>query len=49
MGDGKIVKLQEGKQDVSQVEIDHECGLQVESKTEIQKGDVLDFYKNIEI
>ncbi len=49
LDEGKLIKLQEGKQDVSQVETDHECGMQIESKTEIQKGDILDFYKTVKL
>ncbi|OGM91808.1 hypothetical protein A2755_00460 [Candidatus Wolfebacteria bacterium RIFCSPHIGHO2_01_FULL_48_22] len=41
VGRGKITNLQKGKNDVKKVEAETECGLMVESETEIQKGDIL--------
>ncbi|MFH1745264.1 MAG: translation initiation factor IF-2 [bacterium] len=44
-GEGKLLKLQSGKQDVNSVETGQECGIQHEGKTIIQKGDTLIFFK----
>ncbi|MFH1427448.1 MAG: translation initiation factor IF-2 [Patescibacteria group bacterium] len=43
--EGKIVRLQAGKQDVSRVEEGQECGLQFEGKPIVEKDDLLNFYK----
>ncbi len=45
---GKISKLQCGKQDVSSVESDQECGIKYEGAPVIQVGDILSFYKEEE-
>lgn len=45
IGQGKILKLQAGKQDVDIVEPDSECGIQYEGKPIIEEGDILQFYK----
>lgn len=47
--EGKLIRLQAGKQDVNLVETDEECGMQVEGKTMIEAGDILMFYKNVQI
>ena len=46
---GKLIKLQSGKQDVNLVEVGQECGIQYEGKPIIQKGDILHFYKEEKI
>lgn len=45
IGNGKITQLQQNKKDTSEVGKDRECGLAVESKDLIEKGDILDAYK----
>ena len=45
IGEGKITKLQCGKQDVNTVEKNKECGLRYEGKEKIKEEDVLNFYK----
>jgi translation initiation factor IF-2 len=47
--EGKITKLQSGKQDVGYVENGQECGIQFEGKPLIQTGDILVFYKEEKI
>ena len=42
---GKINKLQAGKQDVKTVEINQECGLQYEGSPAIKQKDILQLYK----
>lgn len=49
IGEGKITKLQSGKQDVPIVEKNNECGLQHESKIVVEEGDVLKLHKNVKI
>jgi len=49
VGTGDLLNLQSGKQDVSFVEADEECGLQYRGNILIEEGDVLQFYKNKEI
>ncbi len=46
---GRISRLQSGKQNVSVVEQDQECGLQYEGPTVAQIGDVLNIYKEDEL
>jgi len=46
---GKLVKLQSGKQDVSSVEKDQECGLKYEGQPVVAVGDILNIYKEEEI
>jgi len=46
---GKLVKLQAGKQDVNVVDVDQECGLQYEGEPVIQVGDILQFYREDKI
>ncbi|MFH1522330.1 MAG: translation initiation factor IF-2, partial [Patescibacteria group bacterium] len=43
--EGKLIKLQSGKQDVSVVEENQECGIQYEGRPIIEKGDILLFHK----
>ncbi len=42
---GKLTQLQTGKQDVSEINKDEECGLKYEGKPIIQEGDVLKIYQ----
>lgn len=49
IGDGKLAKLQAGKQNVIYVEKDEECGIQYEGKSVIMEGDILTFFKNLEV
>ena len=44
---GKLIKLQSGKQDVSEIEANQECGIKYEGKPIIQEGDILQFYKEV--
>jgi translation initiation factor IF-2 len=44
----KLVNLKSGKEEVSEVDKDQECGLEVESDEVIKEGDVLEFYKEEE-
>jgi len=46
---GKLIKLQSGKQDVSVVEVNQECGIQYKGKPAIKEGDVLQVYKEEKI
>ena len=46
IGQGKLMKLQSGKQDVKSVEINQECGIEYEGKPLIKIGDILQIYKN---
>jgi len=45
---GKIVRLQSGKQDISTVEENQECGLQYEGEPIIKVGDILRVYREVE-
>ena len=49
MGDGKLVRLQSGKQDVTQVPEGAECGLEYQGKSVIAEGDELAFISEEEI
>ncbi len=49
IGEGKLTKLQAGKQNVPIVDKDEECGMQQEGPTVVAEGDVLNFYKTKEI
>ncbi|MFA5133545.1 MAG: translation initiation factor IF-2 [Patescibacteria group bacterium] len=42
---GSIVRLQAGKQDVSEAVSPSECGMQVKSRQKIEEGDILAIYK----
>ncbi|PIR13132.1 translation initiation factor IF-2 [Candidatus Falkowbacteria bacterium CG11_big_fil_rev_8_21_14_0_20_39_10] len=42
---GKLTKLQSGKEDVSEIGTDQECGLQYQGRPVIAEGDILHFYK----
>jgi len=46
---GKLSKLQSGKQDVKSVEQDQECGIKYEGDPIIEVGDILEFYKEEKI
>ena len=45
LAEGKLVKLQIAKQDVSIVETNQECGISYEGKPVIKVDDILQFYK----
>ncbi|MFW5888268.1 MAG: translation initiation factor IF-2 [Patescibacteria group bacterium] len=45
---GELTRLQSGKEDVSTVEENQECGIQYQGKPVIQEGDILQFYKEEE-
>ncbi len=46
---GKITKLQSGKQDVTEVGENEECGMQFEGEPVIEEGDILEFHKEEKI
>lgn len=48
IGSGKLAKLQAGKQDVSSVEKDQECGIRYEGKPIIEVGDIVKFFIEVE-
>ncbi len=45
---GKLTQLQAGKEDVTTVEENQECGIQYDGKPVIQEGDTLQFYEKVE-
>ncbi|PIR94987.1 hypothetical protein COT95_01150, partial [Candidatus Falkowbacteria bacterium CG10_big_fil_rev_8_21_14_0_10_37_6] len=45
IGQGEIINVQSGKEDVKRAEIGQECGVNVKSDVDIQVGDVLRVYK----
>jgi len=45
IAEGKLIKLQAGKQDVNIVETNQECGISYEGKPVIKIDDILQFYK----
>lgn len=45
MGEGAIVRLQSGKQDMTEVLEPNECGMQVKSGQKIEEGDILAIYR----
>ncbi len=45
MVSGKLTELQSGKQEVTMVDTDEECGIKYEGKPIIKEGDILSFYK----
>ncbi|MFH1187289.1 MAG: translation initiation factor IF-2, partial [bacterium] len=45
VGKAKFVNLKNGKEEVNEVAFGQECGLEVETKTPIEQGDVLEFYR----
>jgi len=47
IADGKLVGLQRNKIDVNEVNQDYECGLMIDLKEEIKKGDILEFFRKI--
>ena len=49
MGDGKLTKLQAGKQDVNIVEKGEECGIRFEGLPVAEVGDILKFFKEKEV
>lgn len=49
IAEGKLTRLQSGKQDVNSVEVNQECGLEYEGKPIIQIGNILQFYKEEKI
>jgi len=46
---GKLSRLQSGRQNINSAEKDQECGLQFEGKPLIQVGDILNIYKEEEV
>lgn len=49
VGEGKLTKLQSGKQDVNKVEEGEECGIEYKGKTIIEEGDTLVVLKEVKI
>ena len=47
IAEGKLSRLQAGKQDVKEVELGNECGILYEGDPVIQEGDILQFHKMI--
>jgi len=45
LGSGKIVQLQQNKSAVAQVAKDRECGILFEGEIQVEKGDILETYK----
>ncbi len=45
IGSGKLIRLQAGKQDVEQVDVDEEAGIKYEGQIVIELGDILEIYK----
>ncbi len=48
VANGKLTQLQAGKEDVTTVEENQECGIQYDGKPIIQEGDTLQFYEEVE-
>jgi translation initiation factor IF-2 len=48
VGGGELTRLQSGKEDVSAVEENQECGIQYQGKPVIKEGDILQFYEEVE-
>ncbi len=44
IGRGKAIGLKVGQQEMREVSVGTECGVQVEGKTRVAEGDVLEFY-----
>ncbi|HPD07862.1 translation initiation factor IF-2 [Patescibacteria group bacterium] len=49
IGQGKLVHLQAGRQEVKEVVTDQECGLQIESLEVLKVGDILRIYREDEV
>ena len=49
IGQGKLIQLQAGRQEVKEVVTDQECGLQIESPDALKVGDVLRVYREEQI
>jgi translation initiation factor IF-2 len=45
IGNGKLTKLQTGKQEVNEVPAGTECGVEYTGKFKLEEGDVLEAYK----
>ena len=45
IGAGKIVQLQQNKKDTPEVGKDRECGIMLENKELVDKGDILEAYR----
>lgn len=45
IGKGKITQLQQNKQNIAEVAKDKECGMMIESQTQLEKNDILDLFK----
>jgi len=41
----ELVNLQSAKEDVTEVDTDQECGMEVQSRELVEEGDILEFYK----
>jgi len=49
IGQGKLTQLQAGRQEVKDVAINQECGLQIESPNALNVGDILQIYREEQI
>jgi len=49
IANGRLTRLQSGKQDVNEVSQDQECGLRFEGKPLIQVGDILEVYREEQV
>ncbi|HNQ45093.1 MAG TPA: translation initiation factor IF-2 [bacterium] len=49
IGQGKLTQLQAGRQEVKDVAINQECGLQIESPNVLNVGDILQIYREEQI
>jgi translation initiation factor IF-2 len=49
VGHGKLLKLQAGRQDVNEILVDQEGGLQIKSQTVLEVGDILQAYREDKI
>jgi len=49
IGQGKLTQLQAGRQEVKEVAINQECGLQIESPNALNVGDILQIYREEQI
>lgn len=45
IGKAKFINLKSGKEEVKEVALGQECGLEVESKEPLEEGDILEFYR----
>lgn len=47
LGNGKIVALQQGKSPTDKVEVENECGMQLESSVTPESGDILEIFQKV--